>query len=215
LFFCSTVSAQEVAVDTAKQKTNKYLPTGVRVGTDVLALGISRYDNTFDGWEVSGDVDFDRYYFVMEFGYWAKDFVTDADVYSNDGRYFRVGADVNFLTKDPDKNMFFLGLRYARSTFSENLSIARTDSLWNTPINNSYTNNSINGSWFEVTSGIRVKIWKMFWMGYTARFKFALNTNETGDLIPHDIPGYGTTDKDSAWGFNYQIFLRIPVRKQK
>lgn len=186
----------------------------MRIGTDVLAMGISYFDDTFEGWEMSADVDFDRYYLVTEFGYWAKDLSTPADTYSNSGRYFRVGADVNFLTKDPDKNMFFLGLRYGRSTFSEDLHIVKTDSMWTTPINNTYKNSNIKGSWFELTTGIRVKIWKMIWLGYTARFKFGLSTNESGNLIPHDIPGYGTTYKDSTWGFNYLILVRIPVRKQ-
>jgi hypothetical protein len=209
------VSAQDVAVDTAQQKKNKYIPTGVRVGTDVLALAMNQYDDTFYGWEMNGDIDFDRYYGTLEIGYRSRDFVTAADVYSNDGRYFRIGADVNFLTKDPDKNMFFLGLRYGRSTFNEKLSIARTDSLWTTPINSNYSNSNVNGRWFELTTGIRVKIWKIIWMGYTARFKFGLSTNESGNLIPHDVPGYGRTNKDSAWGFNYQVFVRIPVRKQQ
>ena len=202
-------------MDTTDQKKNKFLPTGVRVGTDLLALATPYFDDTFKGWEMSADVDFDRFYFVTEFGYWAKDLSTSADIYSNDGRYFRVGGDVNFLTKDPDKNMFFLGLRYGRSTFSETLKISETDSMWTTPINNTYTNSNINGSWFELTTGIRVKIWKVIWLGYTARFKFALSTNETGDMLPHDVPGYGETYKNSTWGFNYQIFVRIPVRKQK
>jgi hypothetical protein len=58
-------------------------------------------------------------------------------------------------------------------------------------------------------------MWKMIWMGYTARFKFGLKTNETGPMLPHDVPGYGRTDKESTWGFNYQIFVRLPVPKKK
>jgi hypothetical protein len=54
----------------------------------------------------------------------------------------------------------------------------------------------------------------MIWMGYTARFKFGLKVDNTIDIVPSDVPGYGRTFKDSYWGFNYQIFFRIPVRKQ-
>ena len=74
-------------------------------------------------------------------------------------------------------------------------------------------NSDVNGRWYELTGGIRVKIWKMIWMGYTGRFKFGLKTNESGAMLPSDVPGYGRTDKDNTWGFNYQIFFRIPVRK--
>ena len=210
----STVAWSQGADTVKVQKANKYLPTGIRIGTDVLAIARSQYDKTFTGWEVNTDVDFNRFYLTVDYGYWARKFSTTADRYNNDGTYFRIGADVNFLTKDPDKNMFFLGLRYGHSTFTEHLTIQRTDSLWNGVINNAYVNNSIHGNWLELTTGLRVKIWKMLWMGYTARFKFYLRTDENGDLLPHDVPGYGRTDKDSAWWFNYQILIRIPVRKQ-
>jgi hypothetical protein len=214
LLLATSVSAQD---DTTKvSRFQKYIPTGVRVGFDAIALGRSHYEKSFDGWEVNADVDFSRYYLAVDVGAWGRDYETDAEVYSNDGRYFRIGVDVNFLTKDPDKNLFFLGLRYGHAKFSEDLAIQKTDSLWtNNPINEQYSNKNINGNWLELTTGIRVKIWSVLWMGYTARLKFGLNTNEKGNLIPHDIPGYGITDKNVAWGFNYQIFVRIPVRKQK
>ena len=51
-------------------------------------------------------------------------------------------------------------------------------------------------------------------MGYTVRLKFALNTDSTDDMMPSDVPGYGRADAESYWGFNYQIFIRIPVRKK-
>ena len=86
-----------------------------------------RYDETFDGWELNADVDFYRYYFVVDYGYWARDYVADDGVYSNGGDYVRVGADVNFLKKDPEKNMFFFGMRYGRSAFSEDLTVDKID----------------------------------------------------------------------------------------
>ncbi len=52
------------------------MPTGVRVGTDLLALATPYFDDTFKEWEMSADVDFDRFYFVAEVGYWAKDLST-------------------------------------------------------------------------------------------------------------------------------------------
>ncbi|HYG17653.1 MAG TPA: DUF6048 family protein, partial [Ohtaekwangia sp.] len=140
-------------------------------------------------------------------------FDREQEHYDNDGSYFRAGIDVNFLTKDEEKNVFFIGGRYGRSVFSEKLDITTADPLWGL-ITRSSANNHIQGRWFELTTGIRVRMWKIIWMGYTARFKFGLKTNENGDLLPHDVPGYGRTDKETAWGFNYQIFVRFPVRRQ-
>ncbi len=188
------------------------MPTGIRFGTDVLALAKTAYDDTFDGWELNADIDFHRYYFVVDYGYWARDFVAEDGIYSNGGDYFRIGADVNFLTKDPDKNMFFFGLRYGVSTFSEDLIVAKIDPVWG-PVNTTLSNSNVNAKWFELTTGLRVKIWKMIWLGYTARLKFGLSTGKTPNMVPSDVPGYGRADADSYWGFNYQIFVRLPVRK--
>jgi hypothetical protein len=207
--FCA--SAQQ---DTVQAKRwDRFAPTGVRVGTDVLALAISRWDNRFTGAEHTIDIDFSRYHLVLEAGNWGRTRTGDSILYTNDGRYWRAGVDVNFLTKDPDRNMFFIGFRYGRSTFSENLQFIDQHSVWG--VKNGYQSHSdIHGRWFELTTGLRVKIYKIIWMGYTARFKFGLKTGYTPAMLPYDVPGYGRTDRESYWGFNYQVFIRIPVRKQ-
>lgn len=208
---CSSAAvAQIVEVDSLGP--NKFVPTGIRFGTDILALAMTAYDETFDGWELNADVDFYRYYFVVDYGYWARDYVADDGVYSNGGDYVRVGVDVNFLKKDPEKNMFFIGMRYGRSAFSEDLTVDKIDPVWG-PINATLTNSNVSAQWFELTTGLRVKIWKMIWLGYTARLKFGLSTGDTPNMLPSDVPGYGRADNDSYWGFNYQIFVRLPVRK--
>lgn len=198
----------------AKADTVKidYLPTGIRIGTDALSIARNFYDNSFSGWEVNADIDFYRYYLAIDAGSWSRSFLPDGGTYDNKGNYWRLGADVNFLLKDPDRNMLFFGARYGHANFSETLNVVTTDQIWG-EFAQTYTNSGVTAHWYELVGGLRVKIWKAFWMGYTGRFKFGLKTNETGDLIPSDVPGYGSTDKDNTWGFNYQLFFRIPVRK--
>ena len=190
-----------------------YIPTGIRIGTDLISLVKSQSQKDFSGWEVNADIDFRRYYLALDYGSWSRTFNSDSGNYSNDGKYWRVGADVNFLLKDVDRNLFFVGARYGRANFSEDLSINAYNQFTKGRENLHYAHSGINARWFELTTGIRVKIWKVLWMGYTARFKFGLKHDETEDIIPADVPGYGRTNKDSYWGFNYQIFIRIPVRK--
>lgn len=212
LSLSGSVAAQQAEADSVS-KFQKFIPTGIRVGTDLMAFARGAYDNSFTGWEMSADVDMHRYFVVAEYGYWTRSY-DEPDTYDNDGRYFRAGIDVNFLKKDKEKNAFFFGVRYGRSTFSERLIIESVDPVWGSIISDQ-SNNNISGRWFELTTGLKVKMWKMIWMGYTARFKFGLKTNENGLLIPHDVPGYGRTDKETTWGFNYQIFVRFPVRNQR
>ena len=194
---------------------HKYMPTGIRIGTDLISIVKTQYQSDFSGWEVNGDVDFHRYYLAVDFGSWSRTFQSDSgNNYSNDGTYWRVGVDVNFLHKDVDRNMFFLGGRYASANFSEHLTVYALNEFTGMYESLNYNHSGVNARWFELTTGLRVKIWKALWMGYTARFKFGLKYDDTENIIPSDVPGYGRTNENSYWGFNYQIFIRIPVRKE-
>lgn len=206
-----TLAAQKA--DTV-QKKKDFFPTGIRLGVDVISIIRTLTDESFAGYEYCADVDFYRYYLVAEAGRWERTFSTPEEGYSNGGNYFRIGVDVNFLLKDPDKNMFFFGMRYGMGNYSEKLIVAATDPVWGSNTT-TYTNTDVQAGWYELTTGLRVKMFKFFWMGYTARYKFGLNTNEPRGFISHDVPGYGKTENPSTWGFNYQLLFRIPIRKPK
>lgn len=198
-----------VSVDTVR---NKYLPTGVRVGFDAISTVKSRTQSNFNGWEFQGDIDFSRYLLVLEYGNWGRNLNADSAAYANTGTYWRAGIDVNFLTKDPDRNVFFLGGRYGRSVFTESLSVTTYDPIWGLMADNFY-HQDVHAWWIELTAGLKVKIWKIIWLGYTGRFKFALSSDGTDEMIPYDVPGFGRTNKDTTWGFTYYVMLRIPIRK--
>jgi len=213
VFIGSAAMAQPEGKSPSDTVRNKYLPTGVRIGFDALSL-IRSQDNSFKGWEINVDTDFSRYFFTVDYGYWATSQKLGNGRYQNDGNYLRIGADVNFLLKDPDKNMFFIGLRYGLSSFRESVQYQ------NTPLYSGFgtitgdeSNSNISGSWIEVTSGLRVKIVSGFWMGFTGRLKIAPSTNGAGKLVPYDMPGYGIISETPYWGFNYQLFWRIPLPK--
>lgn len=202
-------AADTVARDSVR---NKFLPTGIRVGFDVINFAKSRLQDDYSGREFEGDVDFGRYYFALEYGNWGRNLVADSSAtYANRGNYWRVGIDVNFLTHDPDRNNFFLGARYGRSVFSESMTILASDPFWG-DVSDSFYHSGIKASWVELTTGLRVKIWKIFWLGYTARLKFGLSTDGSPEMLSYDVPGFGRTDRETTWGFNYYLMVRIPVR---
>jgi hypothetical protein len=197
------------------KEKKSYIPTGVRVGTDIISFIRTATEEDFSGYEFNADVDFYRYYLAVETGKWEKNFSNETENYDNSGTYGRIGVDINFLLKDPDRNMFFFGARYARGTYSETLTIFTEDPVWGATAT-AYSNSDVRASWGELTTGLRVKMWKFFWMGYTARLKFALNTDQPQGLISYDVPGFGKVDEDgTTWGFNYQILFRIPFKKEK
>ncbi len=215
------IGAQGQQKKKVKTKTD-YRPSGFRLGTDLIDLGKTFSGNTFKGWEVNGDVDFSRYYLAVDVGSWGKNLALNNGNYSNNGNYYRIGIDVNFLTNDPDRNMFFLGFRVGHSQFSESLSYSATSPNLFAKSSIQTSNGNVSGGWGEVTTGLRVKIWKGLWMGYTGRLKLAPSTKgSNATMAPYDMPGYGIVQKNPWWGFNYQVFWRfgwrevvvIPVKK--
>jgi hypothetical protein len=213
------VYAQQVKIDSVRADTlirNRFVPTGLRIGVDVISPVKTRSLGDFTGWEVNADVDLHRYLIAADIGSWGRTFVKDSasysSAYSNDGKYWRVGVDANFLTRDPDRNVFYLGFRYARSKYSETMTISATDTLWG-DINAQYANHDRKAGWLELNAGLKVKVYKFLWMGYRGSMKFGLKKNDDGEMLTHDVPGYGSTDRDTTWGFTYSIYIRIPFRK--
>ncbi|MBX2915257.1 MAG: hypothetical protein KF856_08315 [Cyclobacteriaceae bacterium] len=188
-------------------------PTGLRIGTDLIALGKTIAQQPLQSWEVTADVDLGRYYPIVEAGKWSREATLTNGVYTNEGQYYRLGVDINFLLKDPDKNMFFLGMRYGRAQYSERVVYSIAPQLFPV-VEQAVANTDAAAGWIELTTGLRVKIWRGFWMGYTGRMKFAPHTTGTSGFDSYDIPGFGLPFKGLYWGFNYQVFWRIPFKKK-
>ncbi|MCW5912744.1 MAG: hypothetical protein KIT62_16865 [Cyclobacteriaceae bacterium] len=187
-------------------------PTGVRIGTDLIAIGKTIAQSPLQSWEITADVDLGRYYPTLELGGWSREAKLVNGLYNNEGKYFRVGADINFLLKDPDRNMFFIGFRYGRAQYSESVNYTISPDLFPV-VQQSASNPVATAGWVELTTGLRVKVWRGFWMGYTGRMKFLPHTKDTPGFDSYDIPGFGLPFKKLYWGFNYQVFWRMPFKK--
>jgi hypothetical protein len=194
--------------------TGNFLPTGIRFGWDALSTVKSFGRNDFKGWEMSGDIDFRHYYLTVDVGNWQRDVNLENGNYTNNGNYWRAGIDMNMLKKDPVKNMVFLGFRIGHSKYDEQLQYFDTTAFG--IFNKTISNKGFKSNWAELTLGMKVKVFKVFWMGYTARMRFfpSFTEGEPG-LQTYDIPGYGLTFKKPWWGFNYYLMFRIPIRKDK
>jgi len=211
IFLALGASGQLRLRDTTKTThRNRFMPTGMRVGVDAVSIIKDRRQENFSGWEASADVETHRYLVAADYGKWGRIFSTDSVSYRNDGTYWRAGVDANFLTHDPERNVFFIGFRYARARYDESMSMTVEDPLWGF-VEREYVNSDMSARWFELTTGLKVKVWKLIWLGYTARFKFGLKDQEEFEMLSHDIPGYGNTNKETYWGFNYLLMIRIPL----
>lgn len=185
--------------------------TAIRAGIDLVQPVKSYLVNDFSGWEVQGDVELRHLYPTLEIGHWSRNVALHNGQYENSGSYFRLGADVNLLKKDVDRNMFFLGFRLGRSKFDERLDYT-IDSPVFPEVSKSITSSNVTATWGEITTGLKAKIAGGLWMGFTGRIKFA-PSDHNRELQTYDIPGYGLTFKKPWWGFNYYVMWKVSWKK--
>lgn len=140
--------------------------------------------------------------------------------YISHGKYFRIGLNYNLLRATPDKNVAFLGFRYARSFLQDRLvskvHYRHSDQKDNRLIKNDGTTineaqDNVKACWFEAVAGVKVKIWKLLYVGSTIRYKFNLRFDQIDTYIPYDVLGWGLSGTDNTFGFNCYLSLCIPV----
>jgi hypothetical protein len=208
-------------VDSVKAGKSKFVPTGLRVGFDLVSYGQAVKKNGIKAltqgevrqWKFNADIDFHRYFLAFEYGHFERLWIDPNFLYNNNGTFYKIGPDVNFLHRDADHSALFVGFRYAKATYSDNITFGYTNGFWGDGAKY-VENNSLQSSWLEFTTGMKVRIYKFIWTGYTARFKFKVNDSyPNNELAPYWIPGYGRAQEESRWGFEYWLMMRIPFRK--
>lgn len=194
--------------------TNKWTPTGIRVGFDIAGPIYNAFEPSISNFEGMADIDIGKFFAVVEMGKGEYRYNETISNYSNTGFFYRGGVDVNMTAKDPNLNILFFGLRYATASFSESLIGELSSISWgNSTIDLEQQNSRAN--WVEMNIGVRVRIWKSFFTGYAIRFKlFKHNTYNEGKFETYFIPGYGLASKTSNWGISYYLQYRIAWKKK-
>ncbi|MCG8311489.1 MAG: DUF6048 family protein [Cytophagales bacterium] len=199
-------------------QVDRYVPSAIRIGGDPGTFGYMLFSEKRGFIEAEADIDFDRLFIVANYGLSNYKLDEPTYVYENNGSYLRVGADINFMHQDQNLNVMFFGLRYATSSFNDKLdydtqAIIQSQTGWP---NTRETSRSDNGkaTWYEMVTGLKIRIVKQLYMGFSLRFKLLMKTTQTNDLRPYYIPGFGKNINTSSFGFNYYISYRLPFRKK-
>lgn len=163
-----------------------YWPTGIQLGMEIAnPLYYKYYQKQVDQqYEFNGAIDFASLLLEGDYGWGSNQ--------TSDGQYTWVGLHYNLVPDTPDRNTAFLGTRYAHSFLQA-------------------FNNEMTASWYEVVAGVRIKVWKIFYVGSTIQYKFGLSLDRDWQL-PH-LWGWGTYSQgnNEMLGVNYYISLRIPL----
>lgn len=191
-----------------------FRPTELKLSYDLIPPGETVFGALKKGHHFQASIDFYNYFLVAEYGLSSIARGSDTTFrYSNDGWYWRIGPEVNFLKNDTKGNSLTFGLRFARSYFSDEITFEATDSPFSSITVREGNNNAV-ATWGELTTGLNVNVWKGLYMGYTIRYKIFRDVDGIGDFSPYDIPGWGQYRNKSAAGFSYFIGWIIPLREK-
>ena len=223
-YICSILLYLGVLVSSSPTRANtRYWPTGIQVCMDVLRpFHYKYYGRAGMQYAYNASIDFASLILEGDRGcgdiQWEghNEETSTQSSYASNGYYFRVGLSYNLLQDTPDKNVAFLGVRYAKSFFKDHLSsrvLYHHSIKGDAPIQGGPTINSkqdnVEARWFEAVAGVRVKIWKLLYAGGAIRYKFGLHLDGANAHIPYDVLGWGLNN-DTSFGFSLYLSLRIP-----
>ena len=202
---------------------------GVRFGADVFYWALYPLDANKLRTEFTVDAGFfeNRIVTVADFGYSDISRIVNLPLngyqYNNVGYYWRVGADYNLFQRYFDDEAFFVGLRFANANFKHDLTYIATSQEWDlirernpdgtVKRDDRYfgriSQNNLSATWGEIVTGLRVNVWRNFFLGYTVRLMIRTEVKGENELIANDLPGFGTTNRQARLGFNYYIYYRF------
>lgn len=137
---------------------------------------------------------YDKYFPTLEIGYGKAQHDDDVTKihYDTKAPYFRLGCDFNIMRQKHSDYKVFVGARYAFTSFKANFSCPSvTDPVWGMPVVYDVKDESCSQHWLEGVVGIDAKIWGPFHLGWTARYRKKLTSNEGAAGKVWYVPGFG------------------------
>ena len=129
--------------------------------------------------------------------------------YKTHSPYFRIGCDYNFLKDLRSGNRIFGGVRYGFSPFKYDLSgPSLHDAVYDIDVPFNYTGITSTAHWVEVVAGVEAKLWKIFHVGWSVRYKFRISEKNNPTGHAWYIPGYGQSS-GSTLGGTFNIIFDI------
>ncbi len=200
--------------DTSKMRT-----VDARIGFDVSKLALFYLQPERKTFEGSLDMELlPSVYPTVELGINTIRLTKDSlfNYYSN-GAYGRIGVDYNLVypKNAGDKDMFMGGIRFGYATYTDHAnSIKIIDNYWGNFHGGSLPSTAMNAEWLELLAGLKTEIFKHFYLGASLRWRILLSKTKEGLTTPYWIPGYGSGNVKSCFGFNYSVYYAIPVYKR-
>lgn len=201
---------------------------GTYIGVDLYGPGSKMLGGDFLSSEISVGVNLkNKFIPTVEIGFGSTDTWGENGIHykSNTSPFFRIGADYNTMAKKKEKNSYlYAGLRYGFTSFKYDVSsMPFDDPIWGDQIANPGLTDGIWGGgasydhlgmkatvqWLELVVGVKVKVYKSFYMGWALRMKYKISDSISEYGAPWYVPGYGKY-KSNNMGITYSLIYKLP-----
>ncbi len=202
------IAQEEVKLTTVPQSS------GLRIGVDFAKYVYQIVQPSITGFEASVDYEIKPNYFLTIEGGFEKA-LPQSDLYNYKltGAYGRVGFDYNVMKKRTDNDIFFFGLRYGLSNYTQSATDIVITNYWGTGIQ-SVPTETLTAHWAEAVMGMKTELFfaKNLFIGWTVRGRFLVGGNKYETLQPFTIPGYGSAENKATIAATWSLYYNIPVR---
>ena len=193
----------------ARQKLPLF--AGVSISGDAAGLGMALFA-PYGQYEAAARVNMRGKYFpVFEAGVGVSNH-TDEDSnnhYKVHAPYFRMGMDYNVMKDLRSGNRIFVGARYAFSTFKYDLDGPDiVDPVYGTTLPFHYEGLRGANHWGEIVVGLEAKIWSIFHLGWSLRYRIRFSDKKSAVGSPWYVPGFGR-NRNTTLGGTFNVIFDI------
>ena len=212
-----------VRADSARPEPKLKSPVyqGAYINVDIFNPIATLFNGGRFEFVVSFDVSlWQRLFPAVEYGMMFMNHDYGTHKYKSDGLFVKLGANYNFLNYRPDRkkdHVFGVGVRYGFSNVNYTLSDALLENLyWKESTYMTNEKRNVNVGWLEFVIGVRVQVYKSFFMGVNLQVKAFPHFYKKEIDYPVYIPGFGAYNKTNAtFGLEYILSYQIPYKKKQ
>lgn len=194
------------------------LLNGLMVNVNILDGVTHLFGQSYGNYEITAELDLhNRFFPVWEVGIGYADNTPDDLNFTYRNKpalYNRVGMNYNFGYNKEEMSYFYIGLRYGFTFFSYDIdNISIDNAYWEESESLRIAGQKSWAHWGELLGGLRVQVYKNFYMGWTARYRLMFGYKKNSYSEPWYIPGFGP--KGSPFGFTYTVGYRFSLGKKE
>lgn len=190
---------------------------GLTVNVNILDGVTKLFGQSYGNYEIAAELDLhNRFFPVWEIGLGYADNTPEELNFTyrtKPSLYNRIGMNYNFGYNKEEMSFFYIGVRYGFSVFTYDIdNITMESSYWEETEQLNMTGQKSWAHWGELLGGLRVQVYKNFYMGWTVRYRMMFGYKKNTDSQPWFIPGFGP--EGSPFGFTYTVGYRFSFGKK-